>query len=79
MEYDGIRDGIRRTAKNLRFTVGDKFELWEKVMKEVRLKRYTGPYVELPYESFIQSLIGLVPKDGGKTTRLIFHLSHPRM
>ena len=31
-----------------------------------------------PFENFIQSPIGLVPKDNGKDTRLIFHLSHPR-
>ena len=29
-----------------------------------------------PFESYIQSPIGLVPKDGNKT-RLIFHLSYP--
>ena len=32
----------------------------------------------IPYEYFIQSPIGLVPKDNGKATRLIFHLSYPR-
>ena len=33
----------------------------------------------IPFEEhYIQSPIGLVPKDGGKDTRLIFHLSHPR-
>ena len=31
-----------------------------------------------PFDYFIQSPIGLVPKDGGKKTRLIFHLSYPR-
>ena len=30
------------------------------------------------FDNYIQSPIGLVPKDGGKKTRLIFHLSHPR-
>ena len=57
--------------------VGDKIELWNKVMKEVQLGRYAGPYEEPPFESYIQSPIGLVPKDGNKT-RLIFHLSYPR-
>ena len=52
--------------------------LWNKVMKEVKAKRYVGPYDEIPYETFIQSPIGLVPKDGGKDVRLIFHLSHPK-
>ena len=43
-------------------------------MKEVQSGRYAGPYDEIPYENFIQSPIGLVPKSGIKT-RLIFHLS----
>ena len=49
-------------------------------MKEVKEKRYAGPYLpeNFPFEHFIQSPIGLVPKDGGKKTRLIFHLSYPR-
>ena len=63
------------TAWNLPFSVGDKFILWNKVMKEVRLKWYAGPYRKIPYQYFIQSLVGLVPKHGGRT-RLIFHLSY---
>ena len=58
--------------------IGSKTELWNKVMKEVKLKRYTGPFNKIPYECYIQSPIGLVPKDNGKKTRLIFHLSYPR-
>ena len=70
----------KRMAPNLKFQIGDKFELWEKVMKEVELKRYAGPYKEheIPFEHFIQSPIGLVPKDQGHKTRLIFHLSYLR-
>ena len=44
-------------------------------MKEVRVGRYAGPYEEIPYEYFIQSPVGLVPKVGNKT-RIIFHLSY---
>ena len=44
-------------------------------MKEVKLGRYAGPFEKIPFENFIQSLIGLVPKAGGQT-RLIFHLSY---
>ena len=47
-------------------------------MKEVKLGRYAGPFKEILYEYFIQSPIGLVPKNNGKNTRLIFHLSYPR-
>ena len=47
-------------------------------MKEVKLKWYAGPFKEIPFDNYIQSLIGLVPKDNGKDTRLVFHLSYPR-
>ena len=50
-------------------------------MKEVKEKRYAGPYIAVPDEfkdDYIQSPIGLVPKDGGTKTQLIFHLSYPR-
>ena len=47
-------------------------------MLEVEKKRYAGPFEEIPYEYFIQSAIGLVPKDKGKKARLIFHLSYPK-
>ena len=62
-------------ARNIPFTVGNKFIMWEKIMKEVEAGRYAGPYKEPPYKRFIQSPIGLVPKAGNKT-RLIFHLSY---
>ena len=68
---------VKLKSPNLKITVGSKIILWNKVMKEVQLKRYAGPFSEPPFEHFIQSPIGLVPKDGNKT-RLIFHLSYPR-
>ena len=47
-------------------------------MKEVKENRYAGPFEHIPFDNYIQSPIGLVPKNGGKDTRLIFHLSYPR-
>ena len=76
--YNGPKD-VKITSPNLKFReVGDTTTLWNKVMKEVKEKRYVGPFEEIPFDSYIQSPIGLVPKDGGKDTRLIFHLSYPR-
>ena len=75
--YRGDRT-VRRSAPNLKFTIGNETQLWNKVMQEVQAKRYAGPYTSIPFESYIQSPIGLVPKDKGKKTRLIFHLSYPR-
>ena len=71
-------ENVKIESPNLRFTIGSEFELWEKVMKEVKAKRYAGPFSNPPFEFFIQSPIGLVPKDNGKKTRLIFHLSFPK-
>ena len=62
------------TSDNIPFTVGNELDMWEKIMKEVKGKRYAGPFNEIPFENYIQSPIGLVPKAGNKT-RLIFHLS----
>ena len=75
--YKGKRKNIKRLAPNLKVRVGKEVILWNKVMKEVKAGRYTGLFVDPPFEDFIQSLIGLVPKDSNDT-RLIFHLSYPR-
>ena len=77
LQYTGRRD-VKITSPNLKFTIGNEIELWNKVMKEVKEGRYAGPYDNPPFEHFIQSPIGLVPKDQGTKTRLIFHLSYPR-
>ena len=76
--YCGKED-VKITSPNLKFReVGSPTILWNKVMKEVRESRYAGPFEQIPFKNYIQSPIGLVPKDGGKDTRLIFHLSYPR-
>ena len=76
--YRGPTENIQRTAPNLRLNVGNETILWNKVMKEVKLGRFAGPFAQVPFENYIQSPIGLVPKDGGRATRLIFHLSYPK-
>ena len=76
LEYEGPED-VKITSPNLRLEVGSETTLWNKVMKEVKLKRYVGPFKTIPFENYIQSPIGLVPKDE-HDTRLIFHLSYPR-
>ena len=57
----------------LKKKVGNEFDVWDKIMKEVKANRYAGPYDSVPFSNFIQSPIGLVPKAGGQV-RLIFHL-----
>ena len=63
------------TSENIPLTVGTREDLWEKTMKEVKLKRVAGPFEKIPFQNYIQSPVGLVPKAGNKT-RLIFHLSY---
>ena len=66
--YEGKRSNIQHTAPNLKLNMGSEIDLWNKVMKEVKLKCYAGPFSKPPFESYIQSPIGLVPKDGGADT-----------
>ena len=69
---------VKKKSPNLKLRVGSQLELWNKIMTEVKAKRYAGPFEKIPFRHYIQSPVGLVPKDKGKKTRLIFHLSYPR-
>ena len=72
--YEGPQDR-HDEVNNIPLKIRNRVMLWNKVMKEVKLGRYAGPFKRLPFKSYIQFPIGLVPKDKGKQTRLIFHLS----
>ena len=50
-------------SKNIPFTVGDKVDLWNKLMKEVKLGWVAGPYEQVPFKNYTQSPIGLVPQN----------------
>ena len=78
LKYQGNLEGQHRTAPNLKLRIGNKTELWNKVMNEVELGRFARLFEFPPFKHFVQSPIGLVPKDKGLKTRLIFHLSYPR-
>ena len=75
--YQGPRK-VCKKSPYLKLHAGSQVELWNKIMTEVKAKRYAGPFKKVPFRYFIQSPVGLVPKDKGKKTRLIFHLSYPR-
>ena len=53
---DGFDIGYRgpkirkNTSNNVPLTVGTDQDLWEKVMKEVKLKKYSGPFTGIPSE-----------------------------
>ena len=70
LEYKGNRK-VKKLAPNLKLRVGNEVQLWNKVMLEVQKGRYARPFADIPFEFYIQSPIGLVPKDKGTKTRLI--------
>ena len=62
---DGFQDGfdlgyrgmekVRHRAPNLKLRVGNELILWNKIMKEARKSRYTGPFEDIPFEYYILS------------------------
>lgn len=54
---------VKLTARNLKLQIGTETHLWNKVMKEVGLKRICGPFDTIPFsEGYIQSpLVNLLP------------------
>ena len=75
LHYQGPK--IRQdSSENIPLNIGSKLEIWEKMMKEVKEGQYAGPFEQIPFESCVESPIGLVPMDEGTKTRLIFHLSY---
>ena len=64
----------KHESANIPLKIGSELDLWNKIMKEVKESRYVGPYTQPPFQSYVQSPLGLVPKAGNKM-RLIFHLS----
>ena len=53
LHYKGP-DPHRDLSHNLTLHVGDKTTLWTKVMKEVKQKRYAGPFSKLPLNKYVQ-------------------------
>ena len=62
-------------SDNIPLSIGNPTVLWNKIMKEVKVGHIAGPFKDIPFDNFMQSPIGLVPKAGNKA-RLIFHLSY---
>lgn len=65
-----------RLSKNLKSAEEFPQAVREKIEKELEAGRLEGPYSCSPYQSFICSPIGVVPKKSG-AFRMIHHLSHP--
>ena len=43
------KEPVQMTAPNLKLRIGNETILWNKIMKEVKEKRYAGPFSEIPY------------------------------
>ena len=56
IKYGGPKK-VKRYAPNLKLRVGSITEVWNKVMTEVKDKRFAGPFDKVPFEYFIQSPI----------------------
>ena len=69
--YRGSAD-VKQRSPNLKFRTGNVTILWNKIMKEVKAKRFAGPFADIPFKNFIQSPVGLVPKDGARIPDLFF-------
>ena len=53
LHYGGNLKNVKRLSPNLKLRVGSHMELWNKVMKEVQLGRYAGPFEEPPFDYFV--------------------------
>ena len=74
LQYQGPTNR-QDVSKYLPLLVGSKVDLYNNLMKEVKLGWVAGPFKRPPFRNFIQSPLGLVPKSNGKL-RMIFHLSY---
>ena len=76
LEYEGPMEW-KDMSRNIPLDpeVGSPQDLWDKMIKEVKLGRFAGPFETVLFEFFVQSPVGLVPKAGNQS-RLIFHLSY---
>jgi len=82
IQYAGPR--LYRTAKNLRSAIARPEIVTEKINTEILAGRVAGPFDFPPFDNFIVSPLGLVPKkqtilnsDETKRFRMIHHLSYP--
>lgn len=65
---DGFRNGfdlgyrgptdVKMEANDLKVRVGSKKELWNKIMDEVKAKRFAGGFRQPPFDNYIQSPLG---------------------
>ena len=46
----------RDNSSNIPFTVGNRTEMWNKLMSEVEANRIIGPLNKIPFDTYIQSL-----------------------
>ena len=65
LEYHGPRQR-QDSSRNLPFHVGDEQVLWDKVMKEVQLNNYAGPFEE---KYTLQKLYSITHRTSAKSRK----------
>ena len=50
--YEGPRDRQQK-ARNLPLRCRSKTDLWNKMVKEVNLKQFAGPFKNIPYKYYV--------------------------
>lgn len=67
-----------RFSKNHKSALENPQQLYEKLAKEALKLRVAGPFKNIPFDNFICSPLGLVPKSVPGKFRLIHDLSYPK-
>ena len=75
LKYQGPR--VNRQVKNLKSAFQFKDQLWDSLMKEVRLGWMIGPFFSQPIIPLIWSPVSMVEKKNPSDMRRITHLSYP--
>ena len=52
----------RDKSNNMLLRCGSQTDFWNKMVKEVNLKGFAGPFKSIPFDTYVQSPVGLVPK-----------------
>ena len=83
----GFREGFRighpgskqaQDSPNLKTALQQKEFVSQKISSELNAGRLGGPFKTKPFQNFVVSPLGVVPKKNPGSYRMIHHLSYPR-
>ena len=73
--FEGIAKNV--VCNNLKLASEFPKLVQEKISQKLRLWRTAGPFGTPPFETFVTSPLGVIPKKDSGAYRMIQHLSHP--